>query len=241
VIAYIREYPGWIQSFYAQKTKKGKNALDFDAFFAREVQRLSALPALQRWAEALGWENVRVRPLETGSLRGGTLMSDFLDALEIEPAEDLLPSFDDQNVSPPWPMLELRRLLAQLRRDDTPGSHDWAAEHIVARNFAKCLEAGPPPPPVQYLTQAQFGAAASLYNRDLAVLGAKTGTRFAPSALHVAERPFCPTFDRIPAELRRQLVRRLGRRIASARWLPTREAPHLEALSRVRDVLDAAP
>lgn len=239
VIAYIRDYPAWIRSVYAQKTRTGKNTRNFDAFFVREAKGLSALPALTGWAAVLGWHNLRVRSLDPDSLCGGKLTLDLLDAVGVQAPIEPLPEPADQNPAPPWPILELHRAIAESRAALNPPPHDRAAEKRLAKHLAACIERNPASlASAEYLSAAQAQAATARFNKDIAVLNVKTGSNIPPLRLdQFPGRPFLPEFGAVSPQLRRAFFRRLTIRIALARVLPIKDRPGLGEITALRDRL----
>jgi hypothetical protein len=241
VIAYVRDYASWIRSCYSQLTKSGKSADDFDAYFNRMLRPASAVPALERWAQAVGWPNVHVRSLDPAGLTGGNLLDDFLGALGIELASASMRPPDFKNESPPWPVIEFRRAMTGLRAEAEPSPAIDHAERRLRKRFSRYLGKHPQIPQTAYLTPEQGEAATALYNRDVALLNERVREPLPlcePSKL--PDRSFLPTFDQVPASIRAGFFRYLDRRLALARFLPIKESRNLADLRQIRESLKAA-
>lgn len=197
LLAYIRPYPDWLRSLYAQRTKRATSVLDFDGFFAETESGTSALSSLEVWAKAFGWQALRVRPLEASALAGGTLLTDLLDALEIRQPP---PPVEDGNVSPHWITLELMRALAKETENV-----DMKSVRVIYAIAEQCAE-GVAPRVAQYLTPAQWHALDRLYTEDMEVLGQYMGRSFPNSATAPGERPFLPSFDVIPSRIKADIL-----------------------------------
>jgi hypothetical protein len=104
IIAYLRAYPEWLRSLYVQGIRRGRRHVDFDAFYARAAKRASCRAPLSQWADAFGWERMRIRHL--GGLAAGGLIDDLASVLgcALQPGADL-------NASPHWLEVELLRAI----------------------------------------------------------------------------------------------------------------------------------
>ncbi len=212
VIAYVRDLPSRLVSIYAQSTKRGQGALDFDAFVARELilDRTYTAPKLRAWAKLAGPENVRIRSVDPGCLEGGEVIPDFLDALGLgaDARERLdLVGGDSRNVSPGWKTLEVLRALNAgadwLDEDAATGAEDPrspAGSLLRAALEAEAklgwAERG------LYLDQAQIERAVKIDREDVAAveaLGVDARLK-PPSADAIQPRLFLPDVSRIPAE-----------------------------------------
>jgi hypothetical protein len=241
VIAYVRDYASWIRSCYSQLTKSGKNADDFDAYFNRMLGPASAVPALARWAQAVGWQNVRIRSLDPSCLAGGNLIDDFLSALGVGLKGATMHAPNFTNESPAWPVLELRRAMTRLRTEAEPSAAVDNAERRLRKRLARQLDRHPQFPEGAYLTPEQSDAATALYNRDVVLLNERAGFLLpAHTPPKMPDRAFLPSFDLVPASIREEFFRALDRRLALARFLPIKETRHLPAIRQIRDSLRAA-
>jgi hypothetical protein len=111
VIAYTREYSGWVGSAYGFDVGSGWNARDFDDYVEWIGDRVSYWPALERWGQAFGWHNMRIRSLNPASLHGGELIDDCLDALGVGPALAQAAPILRSNTAMPWMTVELTRAM----------------------------------------------------------------------------------------------------------------------------------
>ena len=241
VIAYIRRYPEWIRSNYMQQTRRGRNGADFDAFFSKYSDDMSVFPRLQRWSDVLGWENIRVRSLDRSSLSGGKLTTDILHAVGLEPGRGRFVEPGIKNISPSWMVIEFRRALTALRSRSKPLKQALSDEKRLQSHFKACARRNAASKQeAQYLTPAQYASAASRFNEDVAALNALTGSSIPLMELaSPPERPFLPSFETIPSELRSTFFQRAGFRIAMARLLPTMGSPHRIEMQRLVESLRA--
>lgn len=212
ILAYVRDYPGWLQSVYAQRTKKATNPLDFDTYFDSIRDEVTILPRLERWASAFGWDAMRVRTLDPAVLTGGNLISDVLDALSIEGAPPDVPSL---NVAPHWITLELQRALANAVADSPVGKIDPKSARTTRRLFEACA-AAVQPSRAHYLTRAQWRVLALRYMRDMADVGERIGMWFPVSLEEPGERPFLPSFGAVPDTVKASILSKMhdSRRVA---------------------------
>ena len=198
VIAYLRDYPSWVPSFYAQPTKKGKNLLSFDDFYAAYLDTFSAFPALERWACVFGWPALSVRPVVNDRVGARTLFEDFSDAIGVELVEERR-----QNSSPHWLGLELRREFAAINRAiSSDDSHflRW----LLEQSTKAAQQAGLAP---AYLSSDQVRELDHLYQKDLRRLSALTGRPLSvPTAAEQRCRETKPTISKAPVALRQELV-----------------------------------
>ncbi|MGB8840292.1 MAG: hypothetical protein WCC64_04410 [Aliidongia sp.] len=197
VIAYLRPYGEWVQSAYAEEVRRGLTCLDFDRYLDELHPQISAWPYLEGWAEALGWERIRVRSTDPRDLAGGDLIGDCLTALGLDPA--LAGAARRSNRAPPWPVLEMLRRLRELT--------DEATFHRVAPSLQLLLEEGLSEttlPPAEYLTSEQAHRLADLYNSDLLRLAERTGVALQPERPNEQIGAMRPGFDRMPPALLRQ-------------------------------------
>ncbi len=114
VVLVIRELLHLIPSSYAQKVRHGVNTFDFDRFFDLRIKelRISYFQTARRWADVFGWENLRVRLLDSRHLLNGDLIDDFLDVAGIDPSVPRirsLPRRGPSNEASDWRVLEAMR------------------------------------------------------------------------------------------------------------------------------------
>lgn len=205
VLVYIREYPSWVESLYAQKTKRGENADDMDGFIAKRSlgRRVSMLAGLQPWVEVFGAGNIRLRSLNPANLEGGDLIEDLLSAVGVR---EKMPPFQRANESPPWTFLELARSINGRMPDTQPATQDrfrvWLKR--LADYGATALAAkGQRPGRVRYLSQADWVTLRDTYNEDVLAINAMLPGHQVP--LLVAppppERGPAPSLRAVPPEI----------------------------------------
>lgn len=205
ILCYVRDYPSWVQSMYGQRTKRTDNFQDFDGFYQSIRPRVSALPALERWAEVCGWDAMHVRPLQPEALAAGDLVADTLHALGVNA---LAPDLEDRNVAVHWMVLELQRALAAAAKERSI-AFDARQAKEMRRLFMKCTE-GVEPRRVQYLTKEQWEDLAELYRSDMAAVGEQVGVTFPINLTAPPERPFLPDHSAVPATVKSDVLRDLG-------------------------------
>ena len=196
IIQYVRlPYPEWVVSRYAQGTKKGRNRLDFDAYCAQR-EGISAVPPVLRWGAAFGPSSLRVRTLDAPDLVGGSLVRDFLDAIEVEMAV----SAKRVNVAPSWYALEAARW-CMVRLAPAGEAERMALASTVIRELEAAGARAGAVARAQYLTPEQSTTLARRFDADTAAIGARVGRRFPPAQPVTAARPFLPTASCIPSEV----------------------------------------
>lgn len=205
ILAYVRDYPSWLQSVYAQRTKKATNPLDFDSYFDSIRENVTILPRIERWASVFGWDVMRVRTLDPAVLTGGNLISDVLDALSIQGTPPDVPSL---NVAPHWITLELQRALAAAAAGSPVGKIDPKSARTTRQLFEACA-AAVQPSRVHYLTHEQWRELALRYMRDMATVGERTGTWFPVSLKEPGERPFLPSFGAVPDMVKADILSKM--------------------------------
>lgn len=228
MLFYIRDYPSWIQSIYAQSTKKNANLDDFDSYFCARRMNFSAVGRLERWAAAFGWESIRIRPLDPAVLIGGNLIADLLDALGVKGAA---PEVLRENESPHWMTLEIMRALGIAAKGSAIGSLDNRSIKVIRRLTEDCMDPATSRR-TQYLTRAQWLEAVDLYRSDLEILGRHTGTAFPVQIREPPEREFLPDFSAVPRDVRDAVRDRLKDARYSARIDPSASAVLEELLWR---------
>jgi len=225
ILCYVRDYPSWLQSMYAQRTKTGSNIGDFDAYYRTSRRGVSALPRIDRWAEAFGWESMHVRPLLPEALVGGSLMTDVLSVLGAETCPD---GIETHNVAPHWVTLELLRALAATAKASPIGILDQRSVK-VARAFFELCSTDVKPRRAQYLTREQWLDLAELYRSDMNVLGRHQNMSFAVPPEEPPERPFLPDISVVPDTTKAQMLAKLDEPRVRSRF----QAPVLEMLVRI--------
>jgi len=122
----IRDLVELMPSSYAQKVRYGLHAYDFDRFFSARMQmrRVNFYDTVQRWAEAFGWENLKIRVLDPAHLLNGDLIDDLLAVCGVTAETDKrdLIRTGIKNTAPGWRVLEATRALSDDRHG-LPDTH----------------------------------------------------------------------------------------------------------------------
>lgn len=217
IVAYLRDYPDWLRSLYVQETKRGRRVADFDDFYEAAAKRAPCRIFLGRWAEAFGWERLRVRHL--AGLEEVGLVGD-LEALLGCP----LAAGRHQNASPHWIETEFLRALrarAAARGEPAPARAALAGVLTVLREVIDLHE----PPEADYLTLTQYRRLEDAYLADAAWLAQRTDAPLPPATPdRTHERPFLPELAAAPPAVRNTAAKRLRRS------LRLKEQPELRLL-----------
>lgn len=231
ILAYVRDLTRLMPSVYAQRTKKGRNLRDIDAFYdmTGDWKRFRFSEVIGQWAAVFGWDKVRVRTLDRDALVGGDLVSDVVSAVGLPSsvvAEARPETRETFNASPPWEAVEtLRAIYAAIDAADLdwerfgnkrmqrktynePGG-EQAVVYKINRLEDACADAVTAAGGggrVQYLTPEQWAALRALYAAEVDRLNAHLEvpiaiTKEAPPP----QRPFVPSFQMIPKDLRRAI------------------------------------
>lgn len=248
VVVYVRDFTRLVPSKYSQLTKSGENVADFDAFFERVVRHEMAKAAqpIERWASIVGWENVRIRALDPGSLVGGELIPDALDALGLDQA--LLDRCDPAslrpvNATPHWTAVEAVRAVAGRLAEAgiaVERGSGRAVEGIhktvpLGRICSACefaaLQTGLAERPAQYLTPEQWRFLADRYQAEVdAIAAASPGPRLPDAAkTPPPKRPFLPSLAALSAAERRDF----RDAVAASKRFPAIEPAARDAVLRV--------
>ncbi len=218
IVVYLRAYPDWLRSLYAQGVKRGRRTSDFDAFYETAAKRAASRALLSRWADAFGWERLRVRHL--GGLEGEGLVAD-LSAVVGCP----LLAGPDQNTSPHWLETEFTRALYAHAAETgaaAPARGQLAAVLTVVREAIEQHA----PADAEYLTLAQHRALEDAYLADAAWLAQRTDAPLPPAMPdRTRERPFLPDLSAAPEDVRETIGKRLRRS------LRLKEQPDIRDLS----------
>jgi hypothetical protein len=209
IMVYIRPYPSWVVSLYAQRTKRGDNVLSIDDFVQRDgfLRRVTVAPAIAEWAKVFGAENLRVRSIARGDLVGGDLVADLLSALDIHAD---LPPPPRVNESPAWTFVELARALtarwhSRVQKDPELGKVpllSWlkrlndACDEEMARSGLKAE-------PITYLSELDWVTLRAAYNWDIRQINASLPNH-ALSPMPESDPPpraFMPELREVPAEI----------------------------------------
>jgi hypothetical protein len=202
ILAYVRDYPSWLQSVYAQRTKRGMNSLDFDAYYKSVRKNVTILPRVERWASVFGWQSIRIRGLDPAILVGGSLVSDVLHALSVGETPPEVPSL---NAQPHWITLEVQRALAIAAAGSPVGKIDLRTARATRELFEPCV-ADIEPRRVQYLTSEQWRELAGRYRRDMISVAERTGAWFPVVLEEPNERAFLPGISAVPAAVRAKIL-----------------------------------
>ncbi|CAN5537108.1 hypothetical protein BH10PSE6_BH10PSE6_26190 [soil metagenome] len=205
LLLYIRDYPSWVTSRYAQAVRFATRADDFDTYFKALRKRVSIVPALRRWATAFGANALHVRTLDPVSLNGGTLISDVLHAFGVESAPPDVPPLA---LAPHWIMLELQRALASATARTSTGEVDRRSGRIMRQLLEESVR-DIEPARVQYLTRSQWHDLAELYRADMKVIEELTGMSFPVSLQEPGERPFLPAFRAAPRAVKAAMLSKI--------------------------------
>ncbi len=208
LLFYTRPYRSWIVSSYSFDVRIGFNRQPFAQYLASMQPRISAWPTIALWGDIIGWDRMRIRSIDPADLDAGEIAIDAFTAIDLVPPPSLQSSAAStrENVSAPWMLIELIRLLG------AGGSGlGWSpAERAVADVLHLYLDdavrlAGVTAPPANYLSGAQAGSLQTLYNKDLDRIATVTETRLQPDLELLAEQPFIPSPETIPREILRAL------------------------------------
>jgi hypothetical protein len=237
ILAYVRDLTRLMPSVYAQRTKKGRNLRDFDAFFAmsRDWRRFRFSEVIARWGDVFGWENVRVRALDRAALVGGDLVADMVDAVALPASvlEAALPGTRETfNASPPWEAVEtLRAIYAAIDAADLDWERLSRSNRVQRKTYSEpggeqsvvykinrledaCAEAATAAGgggPVQYLTPDQWSVLRGLYAAEVERLNAHLDQPIRiPEEGPPSQRPFVPAFDAIAPAVRCAIAERLA-------------------------------
>jgi hypothetical protein len=145
IILILRDLLDLMVSSYAQKIKFGRNSYDFDTFFAERIEhrRINYARTAKLWADAFGWQNLRIRLLDRRFLINGDLLDDFLTTLGLDlDSDDVrgLTRSEPVNVSPGWRVVEAVRAL-HLGAPRLPKDHALADCRNLSVNERRVLGA----------------------------------------------------------------------------------------------------
>ena len=100
-VCYLRRQEDWIASRYTQSLRAG-HILTLEEYTDKQLRQFSAEQRVNLWADTVGKDRMKIRLLESDSLVGGDLITDFLalagvDNTGFEPPERANESFTPQN------------------------------------------------------------------------------------------------------------------------------------------------
>jgi hypothetical protein len=108
IIVYLRRHDLWFESLFNQAEKTAPLPpwqMDIRDYVLHVLgtasPECSYLRVIDRWGRACGDENILVRPYETVQFAGGSLVTDFFDALGMELPGNLVITGDKHNKSLP--------------------------------------------------------------------------------------------------------------------------------------------
>ena len=221
IVVVIRELMELITSSYAQKIRYGYHTYDFDSFFDARLneKRIDYFETVNRWASAFGWDNIRVRPLDSRHLLNADLIDDFLDSAGVNVSDPRLQEMHRPglvNAASGWKTLEAIRGL-HSGRHGLPPTHPLAilvskntaraegkAIEMVAQDISRQL--GWPSDKSLYLTRAQAQQSLEIYAGAVEALNRRLPIALpTPRTLDergFTERQFLPDISHIsPVEL----------------------------------------
>lgn len=126
VIVYLRRQDGMANSWLSQQIKEGWNTsacIKWDSFQKKTRKIvLNYYVLLEKIAEVTGRENIIVRIFERGAFKGngGTIYSDFLEAIGLEYTDDFTITEEEANKSLTGNSQEILRIVNSLLPDDIP-------------------------------------------------------------------------------------------------------------------------
>ena len=253
IILIVRDLIAILPSSYAQKVRYGLKTYDFDAFFDERIAetRVNYFETAKGWAEVFGWENLRVRVLDSGHLINGDLIDDFLTTADLNPSDPRLHSLPRPgrfNEANGWKMLEATRALYGDRHG-LDSRHPLAISVASAkRKYARkgieraALEVGDrwgwTKDKGRYLTRPQAQRSLDIYQTALFALNDHL-TEKLPLPLDLdargfVEREFLPDATEIPAEELREFYDEVGARLAEQRDLAKADRRNQRAVSTAR-------
>ena len=225
LVLYLRDYPSWLASVYAQMTRKGANVDEFDTVARKLINRtLARFPGqFAAWADAFGNAALHVRTLDPASLAGGDLIEDALSAAGLDRAAVAAhggpssPEEERRNVSPPWHAIETVRAVAAALRPSLGAGRGFGRHKGEVRRLLRAVagwqaEIGAANAPMPYLTPQQFAEARRLFERDVALANARLADFQIPSDTPEPPppRPAMPSIDLVPPAQRREIAARLA-------------------------------
>ncbi len=131
IVLVIRDLIGLMRSSYSQMVKLGVKIHDFDVFFEKRIvsRRNDYHQTAQRWADAFGWESLRVPLLDTRYLLRGDLIDEIMSHAGLDLSDgraSLLKRPAIANVGPGWRVTEAIRALYS-------GRHGLTEDHPLGQ------------------------------------------------------------------------------------------------------------
>ena len=230
IMIYIRQTAETLPSRYSQLTKTGINFRNFDEFYIHNRPRPGTFGRhFQMWADVFGWDSLRIRDLDKRSLTGGSLIDDFLSALDLS-VSDLSGSYvaglTPANASPSWKTIELLRTLFTAVSDEV--DRDPTNQNRVRRDLGSlfsrtCLkimsDLGHEKDRAQYLNSTQRAECDAAYAEGIDWLNTRiVGPKLPlPLAAAMPGRPFLPGIEHIPRQERMAIAKRLDKSLRGSR------------------------
>ena len=130
IILILRDLLDLTISSYGQKIKFGNNRYNFDTFFAERFQqrRVNYARTAKLWADAFGWDSMRIRILDRRHLVNGDLLDDFVTAVGLDINSEGVRELSRSgpvNQSPGWRVVEAIRAL-YMGTSGLPADHPLA-------------------------------------------------------------------------------------------------------------------
>jgi hypothetical protein len=113
IIVYVRRQDEAQESWYSQTVKAQGETCEIDESIDRWRYLWDYRARLAEWAAAFGAANLVVRPYETTQFRGGSLITDFLACIGVDPTGMDLPT-EKENARLNTDLLEFQRLVNRL-------------------------------------------------------------------------------------------------------------------------------
>jgi hypothetical protein len=232
----IRDLASLVASSYSQHAKMN-GIEEFDSYFARFLQRprVHYYDTAKKWANAFGWDSIRVRLLDRDFLINGDLIDDFISTAGLEMSPEEIAQLErprESNVSPGWRVAEALRALYDGRHE-LPDGHPLLGQVNGDRDGAKSIRARAESLGTEwdwnsdkgrYLTTEQAQACLDIYRRSIDALNAHLASPLPrPKTLEekgFIPREFTPDISRIPAKDLRQFYDELGEMPTARRLWP---------------------
>jgi hypothetical protein len=230
IVLILKDLVDLMWSSYAQMVKVGVKTHDFDAFFDKRIvdRRVDYFATASRWADAFGWDNLRVRLLDRDHLLNGDLIDDFLGIAGVDPdspAARGLRRTGVANVSPGWRGIEAIRALYGDRHG-LPATHPLADATDHSRDTRtqigrRALEIGARrgwnDDRGRYLTREQARRCLEVNRAAVKALNGRL-SRDLPAPVGLKQRGFrdrktAPDVSQIPAAELRDFYDELGGRV----------------------------
>lgn len=192
IVAFLRPYEDLVRSVYMQQTRTG-GRLDFDQRLPTTLKGLGVRSVVSAWGGVFGVEALHIRHVET--LPGGDVVGEFLRLLGAETTTAAV----EANVTPHWAVCELSRAMFAYKKTRRQPEDRQALRSFLSR-LDRAARDDLAIPDTPYLTAAQRRAMRERYRKDALWLHDAAGVPLPPEPDgDVAERPFLPSIERVPA------------------------------------------